>query len=309
MHRIGRSISNRKLVGRGLLALLLCAGLAAAKLAVSPAHANAARASAAGQLPGPDSGPAVNHDISPPLRSIPPKHTPGAAHPARPVPPGPAGSSSNPAHNTSGSTASPLAPTAGANFDGLTDSSPNTCNCAPPDNDVAAGPTQVVELVNSELGVYSKTGGTLISAESTNTVWSGFGGGCQNNNDGDGTILFDTLSQRWVLQQFSVSTTPYLDCVAVSTSSDATGSWYRYSFQYSNFPDYPKTGVWPDAYYLSFNQFQGNSFLGAEMCALNRTAMLTGAPASPAVLHPVQCAGIGAARHARRHDASALGRT
>ena len=202
------------------------------------------------------------------------------------MPPGPSALSSTPAQNTSGPVSSSLALTAGANFDGIGAGSPNTCNCAPPDNDVATGPTQVVELVNTELAVYSKTGGTLISAESTNTLWSGFGGGCQSNNDGDGTVTYDTLAQRWVIQQFSVSTTPYLDCVAISTTSDATGSYYRYSFQYSNFPDYPKLGVWPDAYYLSFNQFQGNTYLGPEACAFNRAAMLTGAAATQQCFTP-----------------------
>ncbi len=32
------------------------------------------------------------------------------------------------------------------------------------------------------------------------------------------------------MSQFSVGTTPYLQCVAVSQTSDATGAWYRYSF-------------------------------------------------------------------------------
>ena len=51
----------------------------------------------------------------------------------------------------------------------------------------------------------------------TNTLWSGFGGGCQSNDDGDATIAYDRLVNRWIVSQFSVSTTPYLQCVAVST--------------------------------------------------------------------------------------------
>ena len=67
--------------------------------------------------------------------------------------------------------------------------------------------------------------------------------------------------------------------MAVSTTSDPLGSYYRYSFSYTNFPDYPKIGVWPDAYYLTFNMFNpaGTSFLGAKSCAYNRAAMLAGA--------------------------------
>src|SRR5438045_836612 len=83
-----------------------------------------------------------------------------------------------------------------------------------------------------------------------------------------------TAANRWVVSQFSVSTTPYLQCVAVSQTSDATGAWNRYAFSYGNtaFPDYPKTGVWPDGYYTTFNIFNGNTFGGAKLCAYNRSA-------------------------------------
>ena len=45
--------------------------------------------------------------------------------------------------------------------------------------------------------------------------------------------------------------------MAVSTTSDATGSYNRYAFSYgtTNFNDYPKLGVWPDGYYMSYNIF------------------------------------------------------
>src|SRR5258707_14952508 len=41
-------------------------------------------------------------------------------------------------------------------------------------------------------------------------------------------------------------------------------------------------GVWPDAYYTPFNMFNaaGTSFLGADACAYNRTAMLNGQAAT-----------------------------
>src|SRR6185312_12088083 len=65
-------------------------------------------------------------------------------------------------------------------------------------------------------------------------------------------------------------------------TSDATGTFNRYSFSYSGFDDYPKTGVWPDAYYVTFNMFNaaGTSFLGADACAYDRNAMLAGQPAT-----------------------------
>ena len=88
---------------------------------------------------------------------------------------------------------------------------------------------------------------------------------------------------RWIITQFSVSTTPYLECVAVSQTGDPTGAYYRYSFSYGNssFPDYPKLAVWPDAYYVTFNIFTGGTtFAGAQACAYDRTSMLAGLPAT-----------------------------
>ena len=90
-------------------------------------------------------------------------------------------------------------------------------------------------------------------------------------------MVYDPIADRWVISQFSVSTTPYLQCVAVSTTPDPTGAYYRYSFSYANFPDYPKMGVWPDAYYETFNMFNGGTtFAGAKACAYDRAKMLTG---------------------------------
>src|SRR3989442_1579079 len=72
-------------------------------------------------------------------------------------------------------------------------------------------------------------------------------------------------------------------CVAVSTTPDPTGSYNRYSFNYgnTNFPDYPKLGVWPDGYYLTVNIFaNASTFTGAGVAALDRTRMLAGQPAT-----------------------------
>src|SRR5207237_9572483 len=47
------------------------------------------------------------------------------------------------------------------------------------------------------------------------------------------------------------------------------------------FPDYPKVGVSPDAYYMTFNRFlNGATSSGAAACAFDRTAMLAGASAT-----------------------------
>ncbi len=58
------------------------------------------------------------------------------------------------------------------------------------------------------------------------------------------------------------------------------GTCYRYSFQYTNFDDYPKMGVWSDAYYETFNMFNGDKFVGSDACAYDRTKMLNGQAAT-----------------------------
>jgi hypothetical protein len=181
----------------------------------------------------------------------------------------------------------PFAPTFISGVDGLGQgfSGPNgtfTVQYAPPDTVGAVGATQYVQVVNVGLAVFDKaTKNVVYGPVPTSTLWSGFGGQCQTDNDGDAVVVYDKAANRWIVSQFAVGTTPYLQCVAVSQTSDATGGWYRYSFSYGSvFPDYPKMGVWPDAYYETFNMFTGNSFSGSRLCAYNRSAMLTGAAAT-----------------------------
>ncbi len=255
---------------------------------------------AAQQTVGPMVFQDVHHDVSPAVRDMPTINSAGnaatanikhEAEPARriPLPPGMGGVQLGPVGDAavqSSAVAAPagLAPTVNLGFEGLGNASLGfTVNSAPPDTNGAVGATQYVQWVNSSFAVFNKSTGALVSGPiAGNTLWSGFGGGCQTNNDGDPVVLYDKAAQRWVFSQFSVSTTPFLQCVAVSTTSDATGTFNRYSFQYSGFDDYPKMGVWPDAYYVTFNMFNaaGTSFLGADACAYDRTKMLAGQAAT-----------------------------
>src|SRR5438105_11034193 len=138
---------------------------------------------------------------------------------------------------------------------------------APTDVSLAVGDTQVVQWVNVSYAVFDKKTGALISGPiDGNQFWSGFGGDscdpsmpkgaacrCQVHNDGDIIVQWDKLAHRWLMSQ-SVFTLPYETCVAVSTTPDATGSFYRYVFpQLGGLPDYPKFGIMPDAYYQSQN--------------------------------------------------------
>ena len=179
------------------------------------------------------------------------------------------------------------APTLGTGVDGVGNgftgpSGTMLVNSAPPDTTGAVGATQYVQWVNTAFAVFDKaTKAPVYGPADGKTLWSGFGGPCESRNDGDPVVQYDKLANRWVVSQFSVpgGATGYWQCIAVSTTSDATGTWNRYAFQYAQFNDFPKMGVWPDAYYVSYNMFT-NTFQGSTVCAIDRAKMLAGLPAT-----------------------------
>ena len=230
----------------------------------------------------------IKHDVSAPLAEL-DRLTPAQPHRFSPrvlkiLPTSPAVSErefSEPDIALQATALPPVAANLGLNMDGLGQGQYGfLLDFTPPDTNGAVGDTQYVQWVNGEFAVFDKTAGTLLAGPTEgNALWAGFGGGCEANNDGDPIVQFDKIAQRWVLTQFSFTTLPYTQCVAVSTTSDATGTYNRYAFSFgdTDFADYPKLGVWPDAYYMSFNLFQdGSNFIGADACALDRNAMLAG---------------------------------
>jgi len=232
---------------------------------------------------------AMHHDVSPPLRDI--QSAPRASlhkEERRLLIPH-AAAAHQPDPVLQGIVNPQVATTAGLNFAGVGNGDYGFVpNAAPPDTNASVGATQVVQWVNESFAVFDKVTGTIAPGfpKAGNSVWAGFGGGCETNNDGDPIVQYDKANNRWILTQFSVTTTPYLQCVAVSTTADATLTYTRYSFNYGNvqFPDYPKLGVWPDAYYISFNIFNnGTTFAGAKACAYDSAAMRSGAPTATQV--------------------------
>src|SRR5436190_5367917 len=224
--------------------------------------------------------PVVKFDISPPLRDMKPLPAKGCtlrenedreilAHlaPLGPVVPDPV------VQRVLGKIG---IPTPIISFDGNSD----LCGCSPPDPNGAVGPNHVVTMSNLHFQIFNKSGTSLFGPAANNTLWSGFGGGCQAQNAGDPVVLYDKLADRWLLSQFT-SSAPFLECVALSQTSDPLGSYYRWAIATgggNNFPDYPKAGVWPDAYYFSTREFAGNTFVGVGAYALDRAQALAGNP-------------------------------
>jgi len=231
---------------------------------------------------------AQQHDVSPALRDmvIPPQINKGrqrtgpVVRPAR----GPL-TSSQPDPVAQVLAGVPVGITTLVNFDGVDDAAQASQSgflVVPPDTNGTVGATQFVHWVNLAFAVFDKrTGAKVFGPAAGNTFWGGFGGPCETNNSGDPVIQYDKAAGRWVAAQ-PVFVAPFMYCLAVSTTSDATGRYNRYAFTFpaGAFPDYPKLGIWPDAYYATFNIFFASKFSGAMACAYDRTNMLAGNPAS-----------------------------
>jgi len=67
-------------------------------------------------------------------------------------------------------------------------------------------------------------------------------------------------------------------CYAVSTGPDPLGSYYRYAFERTLFPDYPRPAVWIDGYYVATST--GDDVIQKHVCIADRTKMLVGQPAT-----------------------------
>ncbi len=208
--------------------------------------------------------PEAYHGTSRPLQQI----VPDAVH-AHPVPAAGSGGTGT------------VSTTIGLSFDGI-GSSPGKLTA---DSSGAVGATQYDQSVNTQFAVYDKTTGALdFGPVQLNSVFTGFGGPCQFSDLGDPSTQYDKAAGRWLLSRHT-SGPPFYECFAVSTTSDATGSYYLYGFQLptSYWPDYPKVGVWPDGYYVTFNlQNQAKQYgaVAAQPCAVDRNSMLTGAAAT-----------------------------
>ena len=177
----------------------------------------------------------------------------------------------------------PNMPAAILNFDGIP--FPGVvCNCAPPDTNGEVGLTQYVQIVNKGYQVFNKTtGASVFGPVAISTIWTGFGGLARPAVTATRSCSTTRSPTAGSSASSPASGHPTDECIAISTTADATGTYNRYGFHLgSNFFDYPKISVWPDAYYMSMNVFNspGTAFLGPQPFAFDRAAMLAGIPAT-----------------------------
>ena len=175
-------------------------------------------------------------------------------------------------------------PSPSNSFDGL----PDVDGVQPADTTLDVSDTQILQWVNLSWEVLDKSGNLLPGGGPFEgfAFWSGLGGNCDAPfNGGDVLVRWDQFASKWVVAQLSYQGSSFDLCVAVSQTSDATGSYFQYDFLYSNtgnLNDYPKFGLWPDptnnGYYVTARNFSGGGsfFTGMTIQALDRTALLNG---------------------------------
>lgn len=98
----------------------------------------------------------------------------------------------------------------------------------PSDNSLAVGPNHIVQTVNTRMAIFTKkgrvfdtTGKVLYGSVQTNNVFRGFGGTCEQRNNGDAVVRYDQLADRWLIVMPIFSRIPYrADQLAGTTPRD-----------------------------------------------------------------------------------------
>lgn len=132
----------------------------------------------------------------------------------------------------------------------------------PSDPSGAAGPNHFVQCINaSPFKVFDKSNGANLLTVDLGTLWTP-----DISSEGDPIVMYDRYADRWFIAQFGAPAKIY---IAISTTADPTGSYYTYTFNSAQFPDYLKFSIWENGYYMTSNQ-------GARMYAFERDQMLIG---------------------------------
>jgi hypothetical protein len=163
----------------------------------------------------------------------------------------------------------------------------------PPDQGLAVGNGFVLEAVNSALAVYSDEGQLLSGVAPINQF---FGQLPESDpkalNVSDPRCLYDQATNRWFVTTIgytldnngNITSSQLL--IAVSATSNPTGSFAVYSFDVTNdgsdfftgdcpcIGDQPLLGADANGLYLSTNAFGQTSFQGSQLYMLSKTALV-----------------------------------
>ncbi|HJU13878.1 MAG TPA: hypothetical protein VJ792_05420 [Candidatus Nitrosotalea sp.] len=150
-------------------------------------------------------------------------------------------------------------------------------NVTPPDVQVAAGPLNIMEMVNLEGEIWAKDG---TSQTGPFGLANFFGTG--SDMISDPKVFFDSSSNRWFSSITDISTSSVK--VAVSDSEDANGNFCVYTLKGPTYTilDQPIIGSSDDKIIVSVNDFSTftQQFLYSQYWVMNKSDMLTCSHAS-----------------------------
>jgi hypothetical protein len=144
----------------------------------------------------------------------------------------------------------------------------------PSDDNAAVSGNQIVEVVNSSVAVYSRSGG-LLKQTSASSFFNYTTAGLVDPN-----VEWDRINNRWIIEYDGLpesGTNIQYILVAVSQGSDATAGWYTYQIRVDsayggNFVDYPHIGQTNTGIMITANA--GNA--GGVAFALNKSTLYSG---------------------------------
>lgn len=173
---------------------------------------------------------------------------------------------------------------------------PSFTGYIPPDSIAAAGPEQIVTLINTDFAIYDKATGAELFRQNMNGSSGFFGEVGATSTVFDPWVLFDTDTDRFFAIGIDVASDVESNLfLAVSTDATPTSGadWHKYKIDFTNtpsptlgseahFPDYPKMGVNDDAIFISGNYFPIDAGTGvyAGITAIEKAPLLSGGPAN-----------------------------
>jgi hypothetical protein len=155
------------------------------------------------------------------------------------------------------------------------------------DNSGAVGLHHYVQIVNTAMAIYDKSGKLVAGPIGNKTFWGNQPDcGATDANWSDAVVRYDAYANRWIISRPGALPNGQDLCLAVSQTSDPTGAYDQYAFEVNNtdnglsgyFNDYPKIAVFTDAYYATADPNKIFTGVGNTISAFEKPAMLKGDP-------------------------------
>ena len=152
----------------------------------------------------------------------------------------------------------------------------------------AVGEQQYVQLAAGRMAVFRKQDGAMLTGPAaTHALFAGAARGardCAIPHATTGSVEYDRHAKRWVVAHLATFSGQATYCIAVSTTSDATGPYHLYAMKIQGAGGAAldvqdaRMALWSGAWYASFSVFDDahGAWRGARVCAMDRAALLRG---------------------------------